>query len=102
MNSLPDRAQPPDRRCHGPGRDALAAGVAFVAAGNPRLAAVLHRLDARIAAAGGRIYLAKDARCGREVFAAMYGRPPEWRAVREKLDPAGVFRSDLGRRLGLC
>jgi len=71
-------------------------------AGHPRLSSVLHRLDARVAAAGGRIYLAKDANCGRDVFAAMYGRLPEWRAVREKFDPAGVFRSDLGRRLGLC
>jgi hypothetical protein len=26
----------------------------------------------------------------------------EWRAVRERLDPRGVFCSDLGRRLGLC
>jgi len=73
-----------------------------VPAGNPRLPAVLSRLDARVASAGGRIYLAKDARLGRDVFAAMYGRLPEWRAVREKFDPAGVFRSDLGRRLGLC
>ena len=73
-----------------------------IPAGHPRLPAVLHRLDARVAAAGGRVYLAKDASCGRDVFAAMYGRLPEWRAVREKFDPAGVFRSDLGRRLGLC
>lgn len=71
-------------------------------AGNPRLPAVLARLDARVAAAGGRVYLAKDASLGRDVFAAMYGRLPRWRAVREKSDPAGVFRSDLGRRLGLC
>jgi decaprenylphospho-beta-D-ribofuranose 2-oxidase len=71
-------------------------------AGAPRLAAVLARLDARVAAAGGRVYLAKDGSLGPDAFAAMYERLPQWRAVREKLDPAGVFRSDLGRRLGLC
>ena len=30
----------------------------------------------------------------------MYGDLTAWRAARARLDPAGVFRSDLGRRLG--
>jgi decaprenylphospho-beta-D-ribofuranose 2-oxidase len=71
-------------------------------AGSPRLAPLLRRLDARIAAAGGRVYLAKDGSLGPETFSAMYGRLPQWQAIRAELDPAGVFKSDLGRRLGLC
>jgi decaprenylphospho-beta-D-ribofuranose 2-oxidase len=68
----------------------------------PRLHPLLTELDGRVAAAGGRVYLAKDARLGRAALAAMYDRLPEWQAIRAKLDPNGVFRSDLGRRVGLC
>jgi FAD/FMN-containing dehydrogenase len=32
----------------------------------------------------------------------MYPDLAGWRAVRAKFDPTGVFRSDLGRRVGLC
>jgi hypothetical protein len=31
----------------------------------------------------------------------MYPRLVQWRATASRLDPAGVFRSDLGQRLGL-
>jgi decaprenylphospho-beta-D-ribofuranose 2-oxidase len=65
------------------------------------LRAVLNDLDRRVADAGGRVYLAKDARLGREAFTRMYRDLDAWRAARAELDPAGVFRSDLGRRLGL-
>jgi decaprenylphospho-beta-D-ribofuranose 2-oxidase len=51
---------------------------------------------------GGRVYLAKDARLGRASFDVMYGPQTAWRAARARLDPDGVFQSDLGRRLGLC
>jgi len=71
-------------------------------AANPRLGAVLAALDQRVAAAGGRVYLAKDARLSRPAFEGMYGDLAAWRATRARLDPAGVFRSDLGRRVGLC
>lgn len=67
-----------------------------------RLRATLDRLDRRVAEAGGRVYLAKDARLGRAAFDAMYGSLEDWRAVRARLDPANTMRSDLGRRLGLC
>ncbi|MGH3466972.1 MAG: FAD-binding protein [Thermocrispum sp.] len=65
----------------------------------------LHRLcaelDERVLAMGGRLYLAKDSRVSPRAFARMYPRLDEWRKVRAAVDPAGVFRSDLARRLGL-
>jgi decaprenylphospho-beta-D-ribofuranose 2-oxidase len=71
-------------------------------AGEARLPSLLDDLDRLVAAAGGRVYLAKDARLSRPAFGRMYGDLTAWRAARARLDPAGVFRSDLGRRLGLC
>jgi decaprenylphospho-beta-D-ribofuranose 2-oxidase len=68
---------------------------------SPALAALLDRLDAVVADAGGRIYLAKDARSRPDVVARMYPRLEEFRDVRRRLDPNGVFTSDLSRRLGL-
>jgi decaprenylphospho-beta-D-ribofuranose 2-oxidase len=70
-------------------------------AGHPRLGPLLHGLDTRVAAAGGRVYLAKDSALQPGSLAAMYPTLPQWQTARAKLDPAGVFQSDLGRRLGL-
>jgi decaprenylphospho-beta-D-ribofuranose 2-oxidase len=67
----------------------------------PGLGAFLDSLDEEVAAAAGRVYLAKDARLRPELLAAMYPRLPEFRALREELDPRGVFVSDLARRLDL-
>jgi decaprenylphospho-beta-D-ribofuranose 2-oxidase len=71
-------------------------------AGRPPLGPLLDELDRQVAAAGGRVYLAKDARLTRQAFELMYGDLAGWRALRAKFDPAGVFQSDLGRRVGLC
>ena len=70
--------------------------------GHPGLDRLLDDLDDLVLSAGGRVYLAKDSRVSPAAFRAMYPRVDEWRAVRDRVDPAGVLRSDLGRRLGLC
>jgi decaprenylphospho-beta-D-ribofuranose 2-oxidase len=68
---------------------------------DPALARVLDGHDARVADAGGRVYLVKDSRLRPDLLEAMYPRLPEWRAERVKLDPDQVMASDLSRRLGL-
>ncbi|MFD5267055.1 FAD-binding protein [Streptomyces sp. NPDC058335] len=67
----------------------------------PGLGAFLDELDAEVAAAGGRVYLAKDSRLRPDLLAAMYPRLDDFRALRSELDPRGVFVSDLARRLTL-
>jgi decaprenylphospho-beta-D-ribofuranose 2-oxidase len=72
-----------------------------IPAGQPGLGRLLDELDELVAQAGGRVYLAKDARLRRATLAAMYPQLERWQAVRDRADPAGRLRSDLGRRLGL-
>lgn len=66
-----------------------------------RLAELFRVLDRLVLDAGGRVYLAKDARVPRATFDRMYPRAGEFRALREELDPHRVLRSDLARRLDL-
>ena len=75
--------------------------AADVPAGNDQLIDVLDELDELVAGVGGRLYLAKDSRQSPEMLAATYPRLGEWQAVRDRMDPRGVFTSDLGRRLSL-
>jgi len=69
--------------------------------GPPALPALLDRLDELVAEAGGRVYLAKDARLRPSTFAAMYPRTAELAKARAVVDPHGVLQSDLARRLRL-
>jgi decaprenylphospho-beta-D-ribofuranose 2-oxidase len=60
------------------------------------------KLDARVLAAGGRLYLGKDALLDEQMFKNMYPRHTEWLAVKQKYDPQQKFTSNISRRLGLA
>lgn len=65
------------------------------------LSTLLDDLDDRLVEVGGRVYLAKDSRLAAAHLSRMYPRLDDWRAVCDRVDPTGVFQSDLSRRLGL-
>lgn len=72
-----------------------------IPASMPGLATFLDVLDEEVAAADGRVYLAKDSRLRPELLPGMYPRLDAFRRLRSELDPRGVFTSDLARRLAL-
>jgi decaprenylphospho-beta-D-ribofuranose 2-oxidase len=72
-----------------------------VAARAGNLSALLTGLDRLVLDAGGRHYLAKDFHTTPAAIRRGYPRLDEWLAVRERVDPAGVWASDLSRRLHL-
>jgi decaprenylphospho-beta-D-ribofuranose 2-oxidase len=63
--------------------------------------AALIRCDELVAEAGGRVYFSKDVRMSPAAVNAMYPRLEEWQAVRNRVDPEGLWRSDLALRTGL-
>jgi decaprenylphospho-beta-D-ribofuranose 2-oxidase len=65
----------------------------------PVTEALVHELNATVIAAGGRIYLAKDAVTRAEDFARMVPRLAEWRRIRDEWDPERRFRSALSVRV---
>jgi decaprenylphospho-beta-D-ribofuranose 2-oxidase len=67
----------------------------------PGLNEFLNELDRRVLEFGGRLYTGKDNRTTADTFHAMYPRIDEWIALRRKVDPTGVFASDMARRLEL-
>jgi len=50
---------------------------------------------------GGKIHLAKDQVMTSEQFARIYPRHKELLEIKKRLDPNGLFASDLARRVGL-
>jgi len=65
------------------------------------LLAFTPKLDAKVLAAGGRLYLGKDALLDEPTFKAMYPQHTEWLAIKKRYDPANRFSSNISRRLGL-
>jgi decaprenylphospho-beta-D-ribofuranose 2-oxidase len=65
------------------------------------LFALLDTFDDQVAKAGGRVYLAKDARCRSEVMSPFYPERNRWAELIGKRDPAGKFSSNMARRLNL-
>jgi decaprenylphospho-beta-D-ribofuranose 2-oxidase len=62
---------------------------------------LLRRFDAIVTTAGGRVYLAKDARLDGATLRAMYPSTENFLKLKRELDAGGRFSSDLSRRLGL-
>jgi decaprenylphospho-beta-D-ribofuranose 2-oxidase len=72
-----------------------------VSARHGGLSTLLAGLDRLVLDAGGRHYLAKDFHTTPDAVRRGYPRLDEWLAVRRRVDPSGVWESDLSRRLGL-
>jgi decaprenylphospho-beta-D-ribofuranose 2-oxidase len=73
-----------------------------IPAAAPGLRPALDEIDEVVAGCGGRVYLSKDARLRPEALETMYPQLDSFHALRARVDPDGVLRSDLARRLGLC
>jgi FAD/FMN-containing dehydrogenase len=65
----------------------------------PRTQWLVDELNDIVIAAGGRIYLAKDALTRPEHLRAMESRLDAWNTVRRRWDPHGKLRSALSQRL---
>lgn len=65
------------------------------------LTGLLASFDRVVAEAGGRVYLAKDARLNPDLLPVMYPDLDRWREIRDRVDPDHTLTSDLDRRLDL-
>ena len=75
--------------------------AADVPAAVPGLLEALDQLDAEVAAAGGRLYLAKDSRQSAAMLQRSQGQLQEWLRRRRELDPEPRLASSLSARLRL-
>jgi decaprenylphospho-beta-D-ribofuranose 2-oxidase len=73
--------------------------AADVPAAVPGLLEVLDELDEEVAAAGGRLYLAKDSRQSAAMLKRSYLRLNEWSMAKCKIDLSTTMASALGSRL---
>ena len=62
---------------------------------------LLEEIDRTVVDAGGRLYLAKDARQSRQTFEAGYPQLPEFRDLRRSIGAGHRFGSRLATRLGI-
>lgn len=69
---------------------------------DPGVFEFLQGVDRVVSAAGGRIYLGKDARLAAAMVRDMYGGLDAWLAVKARVDPHRRLISDLARRLELA
>ena len=87
--------------------DGYSLAMDFAVGTDPTARAALWALCRELAevvlAAGGRFYYAKDATLEASAFARIHGADAveRFRALKQRLDPAGVLQSDLSRRLGV-
>jgi len=65
------------------------------------LGELLAKLDRMVQDAGGRLYLAKDARMPRWLLESGYPQLDAFRSLRARIDPEGRLATDLSRRLAL-
>jgi decaprenylphospho-beta-D-ribofuranose 2-oxidase len=63
--------------------------------------ALIRRLEAMTAEAGGRLYFAKDSLAKGAAIRAMYPELENWQAEVAQADPQGALATDLVRRLNL-
>jgi len=73
--------------------------AADVPAAVPGLLEVLNQLDEEVAAAGGRLYLAKDSRQKARMFFRTHEKLKEWIQSAKALDPEEKFFSSMRVRL---
>ena len=66
---------------------------------NPKILPLLNKYDELIQKAGGKIYLAKDARLSPKIFRKIYNRIIEWNKIRARMDKNNLFQSDISKRL---
>lgn len=59
------------------------------------------KLDTKVLAANGRLYLGKDALLDKQMFRNMYPHYQQWIDIKRRYDPTNRFGSDISRRLGL-
>ncbi len=69
--------------------------------GSASLPGLFDRLDEMVISAGGRVYLAKDARVSKTNLKLMYPQFDHFREVVNSVNPSRIIRSDLSKRLGI-
>lgn len=67
----------------------------------PQARRLIAKLEEATVAAGGRLYLAKDALSNGGAIKAMYPDYPKWAGAVAKADPQGHLQTDMTRRLDL-